>query len=315
MRTWPALEIRFPETTGGTGSVAAGDGPDTIDSPDRVQAALLDFTVIAIDEGAPDTAPLRWRIFFQDPASRDAAAAALHETFDRDGIGIAAIDVDDEDWAARSQAALHAVRVRDIVVAPPWDVPVSNPKSQNPNPKSQANNHKSQITNAEPLVVVIQPSMGFGTGHHATTRLCLAALQTINLRGSSVIDAGTGSGVLAIAASRLGAAQVLAIDVDSDAIESARENLMLNPEADVTLGVVDLRGVTLRPFDVVLANLTCDLLVSASATLRALSRRHLILSGFMVAETRDVLAAFDRCSVASDTQEDGWGCLTLAMDS
>ena len=125
--------------------------------------------------------------------------------------------------------------------------------------------------------------MGFGTGHHATTRLCLAALQQLDLRGRTVIDVGTGSGVLAIAASLLGAANVIGIDDDADAVSAARENLALNPRARVTLQVGDLRHAAPANADLVLANLTGALLVTAADRLRQLtdSGGRLILSGFL----------------------------------
>lgn len=261
MRTWPALEVRV--------------GSD----PELLHAALTDFDVSAIDDNAPDT----WRVFFHTADERDRAARALID------YAAAAVDVPDEDWAARSQANLTAVTVGNLVIAPPWDA-----------------GRSTRTT------VVIQPSMGFGTGHHATTRLCVAALQRVDVRGRSVLDVGTGSGVLAIAASLLGAAPVVALDDDPDAVQAARENVTLNPGASVDVRVQDLRSGALPPFDLVLANLTGGLLIQSAARLRELTAPggHLILSGFMLHEENDVLITFPKWGRESFT-EDEWGCALL----
>jgi ribosomal protein L11 methyltransferase len=158
--------------------------------------------------------------------------------------------------------------------------------------------------------IVILPSMGFGTGHHVTTRLCLAALQTIDLAGRTVLDVGTGSGVLAIAAELLGAARGVGIDVDPDAIQSARENLELNPGArQVTFETVDLAARALPPADIVTANLTGALLVRSALVLLAAVRPGgtLILSGIQSHERGEVLEAFaDDTEVSWERTEDGW---------
>jgi ribosomal protein L11 methyltransferase len=271
VRTWPALDIKLNDAAGVSRSW------------DLIQAAFTDFDVAAIDDNASDI----WRVFFHTPDARDRAAASLTNQFQ--GLSVTPVDVPDEDWAARSQAALKAVRVGNIIVAPPWDIAGGT------------------------TTIVIQPSMGFGTGHHATTRLCLAHLQQLQLRNRTVLDIGTGSGVLAIAASRLGATHVLAIDDDPDAIQSARENVDLNPGVEITLGIVDLRRAMLRAFDVILANLTGGLLTDAAASILALTAPagRLILSGFMEAEEHDVLRAFSSCTIEQRSQEDEWVCVTL----
>jgi ribosomal protein L11 methyltransferase len=151
--------------------------------------------------------------------------------------------------------------------------------------------------------------MGFGTGHHVTTRLCLAALQTIDLTGRELLDVGTGSGVLAIAADRLGAARAIGIDFDPDAIQSARENLDLNPDVrHVTFETIDLAARPLPGADVVTANLTGALLVrSAGALLGAVrSGGILILSGLQAHERDEVRQAFANAEVCWEREEDGW---------
>jgi ribosomal protein L11 methyltransferase len=151
--------------------------------------------------------------------------------------------------------------------------------------------------------------MGFGTGHHATTRLCLAALQAVDVTGRVVLDAGTGSGILAIAADRLGAAHALGIDADADAIESARQNLALNPGAGrVAFELLDLISSPLPTADVVTANLTGALLVRAAAALAGAVGRGgtLIVSGLLAHERDEVCRAFAGMPVVWEREEDGW---------
>jgi ribosomal protein L11 methyltransferase len=151
--------------------------------------------------------------------------------------------------------------------------------------------------------------MGFGTGHHATTRLCLAALQAIDVAGGIVIDAGTGSGILAIAARRLGAQRAVGIDNDPDAIQSAAENLELNPEAaPIEFRVADLRSVDLPQADLVTANLTGALLVGAAPALKGLltPRGMVIASGLLTHERAAVVTAYAPADIVWEQGEDEW---------
>lgn len=268
-----------------------------------VRGVDVELALAVVDDCAPtavEELPDGVSIYFTSAARRDEARTVLHRTWP--GATLSSRDVDDEDWARRSQQNLGPITVGRITVSPPWSAPAT--------PSLLAGH-----TGDGPLAITIAPSMGFGTGHHATTRLCLAALQRLDLRGRTVLDVGTGSGVLAIAASRLGAAEALGIDVDPDAIAAARESLDLNRLAVTTRFVVaDLREAALPPADVVLANLTGGVLAHNAVVLARAVRANgtLVVSGLQTHERADVLAAFDTLSVVWSAEEDGWAALMLA---
>ena len=254
-----------------------------------VLAVVDDYSPSAVD-GHGDSIT----VFFADSASRDRARDAITSSFP--SAAVSPRDVDDEDWARRSQQNLQPVTVGRITVRPPWTPP----------PPSS------------PWVVdlVIAPSMGFGTGHHVTTRLCLEALQQIPLADKTCLDVGTGSGILALAARLLGARSAFGIDVDADAIQSAEENLTLNAGvSSVSFDTTDLRTLSGRErafqFDVVTANLTGALLVQSHEILTAVvgAGGHLILSGVMGHERQDVQRAFGPLRLAWAREEQEWAGL------
>ena len=285
----PALIIRFHVGT-------------TAPVRDRLVALLSDFDLVAIQEDDLST-PSEWVAHFASAGSRDAAAAAIADESEFALIEVTPTEVEDEDWARRTQADLPAIRIGRIIVAPPWDLPTD------PDPGV--------------IVVLIEPSRGFGTGHHQSTRLCLALLQAVRanandsagLGGLTVTDVGTGSGVLAITAAKLGAAFVTAIDNDPDAVENARENILANAvDTIVEAHIDDLTTTTVRPADLVTANLTGTLLARHADDLARLVRHggSLIVAGFNVDEKPRVEDALASSFVISETaEEDDWFAFVL----
>ncbi len=219
---------------------------------------------------------------------RDEAIVALQPI-----CAVSPVDIPDDDWARRSQENLKPITVGRITVVAPWHV-------------------EPPATSHDAITIVIVPSMGFGTGHHATTRLCLASLQAIDLTGVFALDVGTGSGVLAIAAVQLGAARALGLDDDPDAIQSAVENLALNfaphPSQTVAFAVGDLMAMELPLADVVTANLTGSLLIRAAERLRQALKPGgvLIASGLQASERDEVQQAFAGLEIVNEAEEDGW---------
>jgi ribosomal protein L11 methyltransferase len=294
-RTWPALVLRAKAVD---------------DSEELVSGILTDFSPIAIHDLAerplppgglwdptyppipdPPPTPLHWNVCFSDPTERTRAADAIRTLVP--GLTIEAIDLPDDDWAARSQQSLTAVRAGRFIIAPPWDLP------EEP---------------VDATVIVIEPSMGFGTGHHATTRLCLRLLGEIDVSDLTVLDLGTGSGVLSMAAALGGARRVMGIDVDQDAIDSAESSAQLNTLPDtITFQVSDFRSQPPAPADVVLANLTGGMLTSSAPAIAALVRPQgqLIVSGFDHSEVDAVVRAFASLNEIERLTEDNWIALRM----
>ena len=134
------------------------------------------------------------------------------------------------------------------------------------------------------LDVVIQPKMSFGTGHHATTRLMVEMLLGSEVKGKRILDMGSGTGVLAIVAAKLGAESVLAVEIDDMAEESVRENIELNGVADKITSVWgDASAIEGKEFDIVLANINRNILLADMGTYaKTLSKGgELVMSGFL----------------------------------
>ena len=127
----------------------------------------------------------------------------------------------------------------------------------------------AEVPRAGEVVVDLEPGLAFGTGDHPTTRMALAALERSLRPGDRVLDFGTGSGVLACAAARLGAGAVLALDIDPQAVSAARRNVALNGLDIVTVAQADAPPIGCAPYDVAVANISAGVIVSILPALLA----------------------------------------------
>jgi ribosomal protein L11 methyltransferase len=177
-------------------------------------------------------------------SSYDRCAIVTHLSADLDAVGVSAeFHVDDVpavDWATSWRSHFEPVYpTPKMVVCPPWN--------RVPDPPGG-------------FAITIDPQMAFGTGHHETTRLALLGLEQRVMAGERVLDVGTGSGILSIAAAKMGAAHVMAIDIEAPAIENARLNCDVNGVSDrVVLAQHSVDAVS-DVFHVVVANMISSIL-------------------------------------------------------
>ena len=162
--------------------------------------------------------------------------------------------------------------------------------------------------------LVITPKMSFGTGHHATTRMMLAAMRGLELKGKNVLDFGTGTGVLAILAEKLGASGVLAIDHDDWSIANARENISVNGCAHVTVEKMEMIPCNIL-FSIILANINKNIILSQIDKMeQQLAPGGVILVSGLLPEDQDEIekrATRSKLSISGRMTENNWLCLKL----
>jgi ribosomal protein L11 methyltransferase len=275
-----------------------------------VLAELLELAPGGVEEVDIDTETVEYAVYGSSgelpelPALRAAAGEALVE--------VSTSEVAD-DWADRWREFHKPLVLGErLAVRPPWEPP-----------------------QATALDVVIDPGRAFGTGAHATTRLCLELLLEISAAGArtgtaagglglseppgfAAIDLGCGSGVLAIAAAMLGHGPVLALDYDQLAVDATLENAAVNGVAEqIETRRFDLRDEPVPAAPLVLANLLRPLLLAWSATLAAPAHRRIIASGLLEREADEVAQAFAAHGYSETRRRVGgeWAALLLESPS
>ena len=205
--------------------------------------------------------------------------------------------IPEQDWDENWKRFFKPVKVTSkFVVKPPW---------------SKIRLKRGQIS------IDITPGMAFGTGTHATTILCIQALEKqLKKRGLSVLDVGTGSGILSIIAAKLGAKEVWGIDIDGLAVENARENVEKNDVWDIVKIRKGSIGGLHKKFNVIVANIDLKSLRRMRKPLlhHLKVQGFLILSGILESEKDRLLQHFIETGLLQwekDTQEGEWVCLTL----
>jgi len=161
--------------------------------------------------------------------------------------------------------------------------------------------------------IIITPKMSFGTGHHATTYMMIEQMSHIDFRNKSVFDFGTGTGILAILAEKLGASSITAIDVDEWSIANAKENLERNQCSKVS---VTLSSQVLKDkFDIILANINRNVILSYLEQLSDNLNRdsHLLLSGLLASDGEDIIGACSRLGLRllKRTEHNNWISLLM----
>ncbi len=264
MRVWHALELEIARVAEAT-----------------INAHLwtAGTTGIEISEDTPEVMTLR--SWFEAKPNETGIREQIERALDAAGLpscalrSLKSLEIADQDWLAEWKKGYEPVEIGErLLIAPSWK--------------------RDQVRQSSRIVVEIDPGMAFGTGTHETTRGCLELLERY-WRGGSLLDVGTGTGILSISAAKLAPdSRVVGFDVDPEAVAVAEENAAINGVEDqIVLEVNRLSAFHGQQFDLVLANLTADVLVPLADDFAMVVRPAglLIASGILLEQRGDVVEA------------------------
>jgi len=277
-----------------------------------IQAGALSVSIEDAHADTVDEAPMYGEPGIDDTRRRSWNQSRLRVLIDQDHadvIIVAAcnaagqnvvvehrVSVENTDWVRHTQAQFPSTQISErLWIVPTWHDP--------PPPPAR--------------VVRLDPGVAFGTGTHPTTRLCLGWLDQHLRPGASVLDYGCGSGILAIAAAKLGAERVVGVDIDSQALDAARANASAN---QIAASYTDPHGLSqcATTFDIVLANILSNplRLLAPALLARVAAGGALVLSGVLERQAGELIATYRRADASLPLSvwraEDGWVCLTGA---
>ena len=257
---------------------------------DLIDESVLkaDRTVASVSVYVPDDKPMQdYTMFIEQRMAAEKIDGKVE-----------LISLCEEDWADSWKQYYKPIEIGNrLVVVPMWE---------------------KYDAKSDQVIVKMDPGMAFGTGTHETTRLCATLLEKHITKESKMLDVGCGSGILAICASKLGAKECYAYDIDPVAVKVANENVKDNDCTNIECGVSDLlKGVKAGKYDVITANIVADIIIRLLPDISAFMHKEtvLVISGIIDERCEDVYKSINENGfvITEEIHENGWCAISLRM--